>query len=477
MKKIFLVLYLTFVLIPGYSQDIDKTLNAGSFIRIAEGSNQWEPIKFNGNDQRGKIELGIYYFPGLSLRGAGRYLGSEILFSDKSSWVDEGDLPEDVIFDSRLDYGDKITPIITKPRPDIPFSLNIGYTHDGTRIGISWDRISASDKQSGKVPGLYEIDEETSQEFGYGYVSFWDMGIDLHESRNFPASWFEGTRDLDENEDDDYTGTYDPEKGSSEWSTSHETSLNSLRMTITHPLISNERLKLSLSGGLQYGRWRDNLMQQLNMTAHYNLTDIWTEKVRDELTGDSIDIELHLKYIFNNDITLKTNSSASFNSIGLLAGIEADWNVLPSLFFNVKASAATLSGDASYTGRVIDIDDIFIEDIFTGYDQAGNMLFTDPLVAYDYLSGNFDLPEYSGSVASLNYRLNIGARYEITSDFFLRAGYSYSLWKNLPMSPRWTYSDQFTEPYNAFALEKSWEKKINSDISSSGFYLGIILVF
>ena len=101
-------------------------------------------------------------------------------------------------------------------------------------------------------------------------------------------------------------------------------------------------------------------MQLLNMTAHNNLTDIWTEKTRDELTGDSITIELHLKYIFNNDITLKTNSSASFNSIGLLAGIEADWNVLPSLFFIVKASTATLIGDAAYNGRVIDIDDIFI---------------------------------------------------------------------------------------------------------------------
>jgi len=477
MKIIFLVLSLTFVLIPGYSQTVEKTLNDDSFIPGTEGSGQPESITFNGNDSRGKIDLRINYLPGLSLSGAGRNLGSEILFFDKSSWVDEGDLTDDVIFDYRMDYGDKITPIITKPRPEFPFSLNIGYTHDITRIGISWDRISASDKQSGKVPGLYEIYEATSEEFGYGYVSFWNMGIDLHESRNFPASWFEGSRDLDENEDADYTGNYDPEKGSTEWSTSHETSLNSFRLTIQHPLITNEKLNLSLSGGLQYGRWRDNLMQLLNMTAHNNLTDIWTERVRDELTGDSITIELHLKYIFNNDITLKTNSSASFNSIGLVAGIEADWNVLPSLFFNLKASAATLSGDASYNGKVIDIDDIFIEDIFTGYDQAGNMLFTDPLVAYEYLSGNFDLPEYSSSVTSVNYRLNIGARYEITSDFFLRAGYSYSSWKKLPMSPQWTYSDQFTKPYNAFALEKSWSTIINSGISSSGFYLGIILVF
>jgi hypothetical protein len=477
MKIISLVLSVAFVLMPGYSQTIEKILNDGSFIQGTEESDQPESLFSSGNDSRGKIDLRIYYLPGLSLSGAGRNLGSEILVFDKSSWVGESDLPDDVIFDSRMDYGDKITPIITKPKPEIPFSLNIGYTHDGTRISISWDRISASDKQSGKVPGLYEIDEETSQEFGYGYVSFWNMGIDLHESRNYPASWFEGTRDLDENEDGDYTGSFDPEKGSTEWSTSHETSLNSLRLTINHPLIIKERLKLSLSGGLQYGRWRDNLMQLLNMTGHDNLTDIWTENAWDELTGDSIKIELHLKYIFNNEITLKTNSSASFNSIGLLAGIEADWNVLPSLFFNLKASAATLSGEASYTGRVIDVDDIFIEDIFTGYDQAGNMLFTDPLMAYEYLSGNFDLPEYSGSVSSINYRLNIGARYEITSDFFLRAGYSYSLWKNLPMSPHWTYSDQYTIPYNAFALEKSWETSINSDISSSGFYLGIILVF
>ena len=477
MKKTILVLSLTSVIISGYSQDVQKTLNSDSFKRVAERSDPQGTIRLNGNDQAGKIDLRIYYLPGLSLRGAGRHLGSEILFSDKSSWVGESTLPDNVIFNSRLDYGDKINPIITKPLPDIPFSLNMGYTHNETRIGISWDRISASDKQSGKVPGLYEIIKETSQEFGYGYVSFWDMGIDLHESRNYPASWFEGTRDLDQNEDADYTGSYYPEKGSTEWSTSHETSFNSLRLTITHPLTSNERLKLSLSGGLQYGRWRDNLIQQINMTAHYNLTDIWTEKVRDELTGDSIDIELHLQEIFNNDITLKTNSSASFNSIGLLAGIEADWKVLPSLFFNLKASAATLGGDAFYTGRVIDIDDIFIEDIFTEYDQDGNMLFTDPLVAYEYLSGIFELPEHSGLVSIMNYRLDVGARYEITDDFFLRAGYSYSLWKNLPISPQWTYADPFTEPYSAFALEKSWEKNITSDISSSGLYLGIILVF
>ncbi|MFP4366557.1 MAG: Lpg1974 family pore-forming outer membrane protein [Bacteroidales bacterium] len=442
----------------------------------------------NGNEPEGKLDFNFFVLPNLIIGGAPTYLGSEVELFDESSSA--GNLPDDVLFDASSDYGDKTVPIITNPETGIPFNIDIGYTYNDTRIGLSWFRMTASDEQTGEVPGLDLYSEDNTEGFGYGFVSFWNMGWDLHSSRNFPASWAEGFRDLGEIEDGDgiedgeeiengeYQIEYSPDQGNSQWESSHDISFNSIQLSVRHPVIKSENLTFSLMGGLQYGRWSDNLKQTLNITAHTELTDRWTQLIPvDEQGEDSVMVEVFLDYIFNNDITLETNSSSEFNSFGLIAGIEADWKILPSLSVSVKAGTSTLSGSASYSGTGIDVDDIVEEDILTVYDMDGNQLFTDPLEGYEYLSGEFTLPEYSKDILSVNYFLNFTTSYEITDIVSLMAGYSYSLWKNLPMSPQWSYSDAYTQPYGPYAVEDSWDKEKISNISASGFKLGIGLTF
>jgi opacity protein-like surface antigen len=68
--------------------------------------------------------------------------------------------------------------------------------------------------------------------------------------------------------------------------------------------------------------------------------------------------------------------------------------------------------------------------------------------------------------------MNISARYDITDNVSVMAGYHYSIWTNLPLSPQWTYSDRQTRPYGAFAVEEAWNKERRTNISASGFRLG-----
>ncbi len=477
MKKILMLLSISILFARGYTQTEEKPVIANYLKLTPRGFSWQDPVTGNASNYSGNFDFNIHYFPGLKIGGAEMSLGSEITLFDESSWVAPGDLPNGMLFDTRRDYGDKSIPIITRPAAEIPIKLDLGYKLNDTRFGLSWFRMTASDEQSGKVPGLFLDDDATSEQFGFGFVSFWNMGLDLHASRGFPPSWFEGFRDLDLAENGNYEGDFDPDKGASEWNATHDISLNSFQFTISHPVIRDEKFQLSLIGGVQYGMWKDNLIQTLNITAHTELTDRWSQNIYDESTEDSINVIVYLDYIFHNDITLKTNSSTEFNSLGAMAGVSGDWLILPSLFFNVQASAATLSGDATFSGTGIDIDDIVERDILTVYDQGGNMLFTDPLRGNEFLSGEFELPEYTRSVISLNYRLSIEARYEITNDIFLKAGYFYSLWKNLPMSPQWSYSDSYTIPYDAFALEDSWNTDIKSNISTSGFKIGVGFIF
>lgn len=424
----------------------------------------------------GRLDFSIFVLPNLAIGGAGNYLGSAMQLFDETTW--QVDLPNDVLFDTRTDYSDRTVPIITNPGTTIPFYLNLGYTYENTRLGLSWTRMSASWEQSGELPGLDFYSDNQVEGFGFGFVSFWNMGWDLHVSRGFPASWVEGFRDHDDQDQGQYDLEFFPDRGSTSWGTSHEISFNSFQFSVQHPLVINENASLSLVGGFQYGRWSDNLMQIIEITAHTELTDRWTQLIPvNEEAEDSILVEVFSDFIFHNEITLETNSASSFNSLGLLAGIEATWRMLPSLSFSIRAGGSTLSGNATFSGTGTDIDDIVESDILTLYDMEGNLLFYDPLEGYEFLSGQFNLPEHTSSVLSVNYYMNISARYDLTSAVSLMAGYYYSIWNNLPMSPRWSYSDNFTRPYGAFAVEESWDKQRSSNISASGFQLGIGLRF
>ncbi len=425
----------------------------------------------------GMVDVSIRYLPGLYTGGIERALGSEIVVFDEWSWTPEQDLPDDMLFDIRLDYGDVIRPVVLKPAAEMPFIIDLGYTYNRTRIGLSWFRMEGSDELSGRVRGLDVSNGAAASEFGYGFVSFWNMGYDLHASRGFPAQWFEGSRDLDENEDSDYEGSYNPDRGRTDWKASAGSSLNSFRLTLRHPLVDNDNIVFQLEGGLLYGRWEDNLMQSVNMTAHTELTDRWTQMLYDEVAGDSVSVTVYLDYIFHNDITLETNSSVTFNSLGATAGLSGDWRLSPSLMFSIQAGIGLLSGDATFKGSGIDIDDITEQDILTVYDDAGNLVFRDPLEGVEFLSGNFDLPEYTGTVISTNYNMHLGITYEIYENISLKAGYFLSLWRNLPLSPQWSYSDSYTQPFDAFALEESWNKNIKGNLSNSGFSVGIGLAF
>jgi hypothetical protein len=470
MKNIFTFILLT-MYVGGYSQSNVQ------FTSVEKKRTINQPVLIENSfiAPAGRFDLNFDFMPGMTIGGSGSRLGSIIQYFDEETWV--VDLPENLNFVSRTDYGDLHIPIVTDPKANIPFNLDIGYTMTNTRLGLSWFRMSASNELSGMVPGLDFYSENQVEGFGYGFVSFWNMGWDLHASRNFPASWIEAFRDLDENEEGDYDFEVFPEMGNTLWEASHTISFNSFRLTVRHPIMDEENLRLSLVGGMQYGLWNDNLRQTLNITAHRDFTDKWTEWVTDETEEDSIRVEIFWNQIFHNDITLQTTSSSEFNSFGLLAGIEANWQILPSLFFSVSTGGSTLGGNASFAGAGIDIDDIVETDNFDVYDIQGNLLFTDPRAGEEFLSGVFSLPEYTRSLMSVNYYMNITARFHITNNVSITGGYSYSIWQNLPLSPLWRYSDLRTRPYGASALEESWDTERSSNISYSGFKIGIGLRF
>jgi hypothetical protein len=437
-----------------------------------------QPGTFTGtNGGMGEFDFSINYFPGLAIGEAGRKLGSEILIFEEISWVNENDLPDNIFMDERTDYGNRVSPIITRPGSGFSFMLNAGYTFNDTRFGMSYLRMPGAWEGSGEVPGLYLIEQAASEEFGYGYVNFWNMGLDLHASRNFPASWFEGFIDLDENEDGDLDFEFFPERGATAWNAFHETSMNSFLLTIGHPVLRLENIDLSITGGLHTGRWKDNLRQSMNILAHSNLVERWTQNVLDEVTGDSIFVEVLLESVFNNDITLETSSSATYNPHGAFVGLSAEWRVLPSLFLSVKAGGMALRGKAKFSGTGTDVDDIFESYSLDVFDENGSRLFSEAATGNEFLSGIFELPETTISLASVNYQLDIAARFNLTGNVSVMAGYYYSRWKNLPVSPQWKYPDQFTRPYGASALEESWETGIRTDLAGSGIRLGIGLIF
>ncbi len=477
MKRLSVCLTILLIFNHSYSKSDHNSLNFRYPVNKKNFINWDEPNSSSDYFLKGRIDFSLYYLPNLTVGGVSKNLGSEFRYFDNISWVDEDQLPDNLFQDARRDYGDKITPIITNPATKIPFKLDLGYTFNDIRIGLSWFHMSASDKQSGKVPGLLFSEEETEENFGYGFVSFWNMGLDLHASRNFPASWIEGYRDLDENENGDFDITTDPEKGATTWSSGHETSVNSFQLSFKRPVIKDENMTISLMGGLSFNLWKESLYQLMDITAYRSFKEKSTENIWSESSEDSIKIEIHYSSTFRNDITLETNSSVKFNPLGALIGLEAKWNILPALSFQISAIGSALKGDASYTGVGIDIDDIDERFIISVFDEGGNMIFTDFITGKEYLSGIFDLPENSVALTTTNYQLDISARYNIFNNISLTAGYYYSRWKNLPVSPQWTYPDTFTKPYGAFAMEESWISDIKTDISISSFKLGIALVF
>jgi opacity protein-like surface antigen len=449
-----------------------RSIPAGLF-RQPEPANT--PVDF----LRGRIDFSIFVLPNLAIGGAGSYLGSEMQLFNETTW--QVDLPDDVLFDTRTDYGDRTVPIVTNPETAIPFYLNLGYNYENTRIGLSWSRMSASWAQSGDLPGLDFYSDNQVQGSGFGFVSFWNMGWDLHLDRGFPAAWIESFRDHGEIEDSldtsiPYDSKFFPDKGNTLWEASNDISFNSFQLTARYPIINNENLQLSLTGGLQYGRWKDNLRQMLNITAYRDTTDRWVQIVPAN-NQDSILVEVFFTSTFHNDITLETNSSAKFNAFGLLGGFDATWRITPSLSLLIGAGVSTLSGNASYSGTGIDIDDIFFSDRFVLYDMDENRFPFDPETGTEFLSGEFNLPEYTIPMLSVGYNMNFSARYDINDYFSVMAGYHYSIWTNLPLSPQWSYSDWETRPYGAFAVEESWNKQRSSNLSASGFLLGIGLRF
>jgi hypothetical protein len=223
--------------------------------------------------------------------------------------------------------------------------------------------------------------------------------------------------------------------------------------------------------------WKDKLLQTLDIIFHGDLTYVWIE---DEwpTNGDTISVQIQQNNIVHNDITLETNSSVEFNPLGILAGVQADWSIIPSLSVtHLRPAPPGLRGDVTYVATGIDIDDIVEEVTILVFNEGGDLIEGAELSGSEFLSGTFDLPETSWSTSSASYRLNLSARYEINNMISIMGGYFFSLWRDLPVAPQWSYSDQFTEPYGAFAVENSWKKDIRSDISSSGFMVGIGIRF
>ncbi len=425
----------------------------------------------------GGWDFNINLLPYSFIEGTGMRLGSKVTLFQEATWEDINNNNNNILFDSRTDYGDRIVPIISDPEYTIPFNISAGYTYNEMRIGLSWQHLSTSYSESGMVPGLDFREEEQSEFFSYGLVSFWNMGWDLHASRGFPASWVEGFRDLDNNEQADYQIETSPEEGATLWDVTHNTSFNNFQLSLTHPLLRTGNMRLNMTGGINYGRWTDNLEKRLDITAYRAFTDRWTELLPLEEENDSILVEIFWTDVFHNEITLETNSGSEFNAFGILAGFQADLRILPLLSLEINAGASSLSGIARFSGTGIDIDDIaeIIEISF--FDTDGNHLFTDQEESTDFLSGEFDLPEFNRSVLSVNYFMNLSVSYEIIGNVSLRAGYWYSQWTDLPGAPRWTYSDRQTRPYGAFAVEESWEKERRSPLSVSGFSFGLGLRF
>ncbi|MGF1587021.1 MAG: hypothetical protein ACFCUM_17005 [Bacteroidales bacterium] len=469
--KIFFILFFVFLVsATGYSQE----LNMRYAKKIPESLTFQDPLINTTTPLN--LDFSFNYLPYMNIGGLGRRLGSEVSLYSTSTWAIESELPSDAIYDERTDYGDINTPIITKPQAKIPLMIDAGFTYNGSRIGLSWFGWSGESSLSGRVPGFNVYDDAGVSEFAYGLVSFWDMGWDLHTSRNYPASWYEGIVFIDEDDSEFYDVSYFPDKGVSKWNVTHESSINSFEFTIEHPVINSDNMNISLIGGIHHGRWKDNLLQTLDIIFHGDLTYVWIED-QWPVNGDTITVQIQQNNIIHNDITLETNSSTEFNPLGILAGVKAELSILPSLSVSLKASTSRLRGDVTYVATGIDIDDI-VEDItYLVFAEDGDLIEGAELSGSEFLSGTFDLPETSWSASSASYRLNLSARYEINNMISIMGGYFFSMWRDLPMAPQWSYSDQYTEPYGAFAVENSWNTDIRSDISSSGFMVGVGIRF
>ncbi len=402
-------------------------------------------------------------FLGLTLSGADEDLGAEVYYYHEweETPPEEGD---DGIWSYLDEYGWDTVPIVLHPTiGGTPWQLSLGYTVGETRFAVSWLGVQGQASASGSVPGEYreEYDEEGyAEEWSIGFVDFWDMGLQVYADRGFPG-WYEDWEVWDYTTDGggyEYTESWDPEAGASNWSASQELGLGSMYITAQHPVVRGNPIKVDVIGGLHRTTWQEKLDQHLGMVFHESDTET---ELYDERTYE-------YNWTYHNDVSIDTSSSVSYQAIGPAVGVAADWRVTDRFGVSVSAVGSYLAGTATFSGSGTDVDDI--TDTWTEWEDGE---VTDQGGYRDVYEGEVSLAETAKALNTLAAEVEVGLKLDVTDSIFVEGGLFYALWKGLPMAPRWHYPYYVDGEGDGSVPDDQWTLDHTSDISLSGWTVGI----
>jgi len=221
---------------------------------------------------------------------------------------------------------------------------------------------------------------------------------------------------------------------------------------------------LSALAGIRGQLFEINDMQRVQPTYHEELT--WTDNYSDGSKYTE-------KYIWNNNMDLKVDSSAKSLGIGPMVGLSAMKNITKRLRVYGDFSKSWIRMKTQRTANFLDIDNITENNIYSYYDSEGNLIYEYTLEGKVYWEGKSpfsDTQTYNVSQTELN----LGLEFLLGKNVTLSAGYWKQIMQNVPKPARFHYKR--VEEMND--LNKLWEYEVEAkDISAQGFKANVGIRF
>ncbi len=425
------------------------------------------------NEDGWKVELGVDAVPFiLQTQGLEEEMGKSGEIYDEWSYDYSFDYSNwenwQEKWNEKENYGSQLNSIIGDPGAQAKTLIKPKaslYTPSGVGFHVGGWMLSGSDSRSGKVPGFYfEFESESDsdpglytyqEEYKYslGLVSMWD--------EIFGSFWgeYKGTWTYDPNYgwyDWTFEEKYYPEKAKTKYETSRDFKIIDANLFMSIPVVPS----LSALAGLRGQLFEINDMQRVQPIYHSEGTYI------DNYLDGSKYIS---KYIWNNNIDLKVDSSAKSLGIGPMVGLSAMKNITKWLRAYGEISKSWIRMKTERTANFLDIDDITENGTFSSYDSEGNLIYEDTLEGRAYWEGKFPFSDTRTYNVPLT-EINLGLDFLLGKNVTLSGGYWKQMMQNVPKPARFHYKQ--IEEMNDY--NKLWEYEIEAkDISAEGFKVGV----
>lgn len=368
-------------------------------------------------------------------------------------------------------YGSQLNSIIGDPGAQAKTLIKPKaslYTPSGVGFHLGGWWLRGSDSKKGDAPGVsysYEFSEDESGnlytykeegKLSTGLVSMWD--------EIFGSFWgeYKETWTYDPNywwEDWTFEEKYYPEKAKTKYEISRDFKIMDANLFMSIPIVPS----LSALAGLRGQLFEINDMQRVQPIYHSEENYTYNDEY-----GTNIS-----KYIWNNNMDLKVNSSAKSLGIGPMVGLSAMKNITKWLRAYGEISKSWIRMKTERTANFLDIDDITENGIFSYYDSEGNLIYEDTSEGKAYWEGKFPFSDTRTYNVPLT-EINLGLDFLLGKNVTLSAGYWKQMMQNVPKPAKFHYKRIEIEDEEINDYNKLWEYEVEAkDISAEGFKVDV----